>query len=231
MVESALVVPSGPEDKTEKTEEEGQVDIKLVQQLHQMTFNVPKIELHAHIGGCMRPQTFMELAMAKDVDLDAVDFYNVNIDTAFEFFKISSKLVSDIPTLQRVTYEIIEDYEKQNTRYLELRSSPNRYGDKTKADSLNALLEVFQHAETELPNIKVRMIVSINRKSSLEEAKETLQLVKDTDSPFIVGVELSGDPRQGEFATFEEELRTFRQETGKKITLHCAESVEQKAES
>ena len=51
--------------------------------MHQATFNIPKIELHAHIGGCMRPNTFMELALAKEIDLDAIDFYNVNINTAF----------------------------------------------------------------------------------------------------------------------------------------------------
>lgn len=60
----------------------------------------------------MRPQTFMELAIAKGADLDAVDFYNVNINSAFEFFKINAQLVNDLATLQRVTYEIIEDYHK-----------------------------------------------------------------------------------------------------------------------
>ena len=69
---------------------ESVVNIELVKQLHQATFNIPKIELHAHIGGCMRPKTFMELAMAKNLDLDKVDFYNVNIASAFEFFKISA---------------------------------------------------------------------------------------------------------------------------------------------
>ena len=49
----------------------------------QNTFNIPKIELHAHIGGCMRPQTFMELAMQAGADLDKIDFYNVDIATAF----------------------------------------------------------------------------------------------------------------------------------------------------
>ena len=60
----------------------------------------------------MRPNTFMELCLAKDIDLDAVDFYNVNIESAFEFFRINALMVTDLETLQRVTYEIIEDYEK-----------------------------------------------------------------------------------------------------------------------
>lgn len=47
----------------------------------------------------MRPSTFMELAIAKGADLDKIDFYNVNIATAFEFFKIMNTLVTDLPTL------------------------------------------------------------------------------------------------------------------------------------
>lgn len=78
----------------------------------QTTFNIPKIELHAHIGGCMRPSTFMELAIATGADLDKIDFYNVDIATAFEFFKIVSKMVTDLKTLQKVVYEIIEDFVK-----------------------------------------------------------------------------------------------------------------------
>ena len=46
-----------------------------------------------------------------------------------------------------------------------------------------------------------------------------------------MGVELSGDPRAGDFATFSEELSAFRQETGLKLSLHCAETEDQAAES
>jgi len=79
-----------PKEENKKATESTQVDMKQVAEVHKATFNLPKLELHAHIGGCFRPTTFLELAMAKNVDLDAVDFYNVNINTAFEFFKVGS---------------------------------------------------------------------------------------------------------------------------------------------
>ena len=50
--------------------------------------------------------------MKEGADLDKIDFYKINIEMAFEFFKIGSQLVKDLETLQRVTYEIIEDYSK-----------------------------------------------------------------------------------------------------------------------
>jgi len=70
---------------------------------------------------------------------------------------------------------------------------------------------VFAAAESDMPEIKVRLLVSINRQSSLESCQETLSIIKTMlPSPYIVGIELSGDPRQGEFATFEAELQAFR---------------------
>jgi len=51
---------------------------------------MPKIELHTHIGGGFRPTTFMELVMAKGLDMDKIDLYRVDIQTAFEFFKLGS---------------------------------------------------------------------------------------------------------------------------------------------
>jgi adenosine deaminase len=66
------------------------LDIKEIQQLHIDTFGLPKIELHAHIGGCFRPSTFLELAEKVGADLDKVDFYKVDINSAFEFFKIGA---------------------------------------------------------------------------------------------------------------------------------------------
>lgn len=111
----------------------------------------------------MRPQTFMELALAKEVDLDAIDFYNININSAFEFFRITNQMVTDLETFKRVLYEIIEDYEKQNTRYLELRSTPKAFGEHSKKDCVQATLSVIKQAQEEMPNIRVRLLVSINR--------------------------------------------------------------------
>lgn len=150
----------------------------------------------------MRPSTFMELAMASGADLDKVDFYNVDIATAFEFFKIVSQMVTDIKILQRVVYEIIEDFVKQNTKYLELRSTPKAFKGSTAKAYIEAVIEVIRHCEEEF-DVKVRYLVSINRQSGVEAAKATLELVKELNSDYICGIELSGDPRTGKFSDYE----------------------------
>ena len=54
----------------------------------------------------------------------------------------------------------------------------------------------MERAEEEF-NIKVRYVVSINRQAGVEAALATYELLKEIKSPYICGVELSGDPRQG----------------------------------
>lgn len=72
----------------------------------------------------------MELAEKKNINIDHIDFYNVNIKTAFEIFKIVGKLITDLLILERIVKEIIEDYSKHNTIYLELRSTPKAFQSK-----------------------------------------------------------------------------------------------------
>ena len=46
-----------------------------------------------------------------------------------------------------------------------------------------------------------------------------------------MGIEISGDPRGGDFNTFSELMQTFKEESGLKVALHCAEAEEQMNES
>lgn len=107
----------------------------------------------------------------------------------------------DIKTLQRVVYEIIEDFVKQNTLYLELRSTPKAFKDSTTKAYVEAILEVMKHCEEEF-NVKVRYLVSINRQAGVEAAQATLDLLKELKSDYICGIELSGDPRVGKFSDY-----------------------------
>lgn len=56
-----------------------EINMKQIQNYMQDSFGIPKLELHAHIGGCMRGSTFMELALARNVDLDKVNFYKLDM--------------------------------------------------------------------------------------------------------------------------------------------------------
>jgi len=44
----------------------------------------------------------MELTMQKGIDTDGFDFYNVDLNTAFQILEIVDKIITDIPTLKRL---------------------------------------------------------------------------------------------------------------------------------
>jgi adenosine deaminase len=61
---------------------------KKLAELYEECISMPKIELHAHIGGSIWPNTFLEMCMNKGIDTDHIDFYHVDYKAAFEIFKI-----------------------------------------------------------------------------------------------------------------------------------------------
>ena len=117
---------------------------KQLQDMYQLCFNIPKIDLHSHIGGNLRPNTFLELAEKNSVNVDHIDFYNISLKAAFDIFSVVGKVLNNIDTLKRVIKEIIEDYSKTNTAYLELRSGPKAFEGSDKDDYLKAVIEVFE---------------------------------------------------------------------------------------
>ena len=74
----------------------------------------------------------------------------------------------------------------------------------------------------------MRYIASINRSAPVEFAREVVELAleyKEKKETYLVGVELSGDPRTGKFTDFREALNKAK-EGGLKVSLHCAELPE-----
>jgi len=145
---------------------------------------------------------------------------------AFEIFKLGPKLFTDLATLDRIVREIIHDYAKFNTIYLELRTTPKDFEASTKEEYIDTLVKAMKEEEENNPRIKVRLLLSINRSQSLEAAKELVDLAikfQSKGEKYIVGVEISGDPRQGQFSDFRAELQRAR-DSGLKTTLHCGET-------
>ena len=179
--------------------------------LFKLVHDLPKVELHAHIGGSIRPQTFVELCNDKNISIEHIDFYKLNVETAFQIFKVTDQLVTEPRILARVTREVVEDYSKHNCRYLELRSTPKIVGEITDKELyIETVLDSIVQAEQDFKSIQVNFLVSISRTAPVEVAAEVIDLViklrKQDDPKYqkLVGLEMSGDPRKGNFADFKE---------------------------
>ena len=131
--------------------------------LHGALFLLPKVELHAHLNGCIRDNTLFELAHERNVTLSAHHFatanggkcsngvgasrknpdednfmYNVkprSLQDCFDMFAELPKVINDLKALKRITHEALLDFASHNTIYLELRSTPKCLLHDWKSDS------------------------------------------------------------------------------------------------
>ncbi|OMJ85567.1 hypothetical protein SteCoe_13113 [Stentor coeruleus] len=177
--------------------------------------NLPKIELHAHINGCLRRSTLHEFLQEdnKEYQIPAV----IGIKEAFEIFSWVHSVMTTKARLQRVVEEILEDFENQNCLYIELRTTPKSTKFMSKQEYLSTIVSVFTSNSRK---IKAKLLISINRSQSLEEAWENLHLAQTCEK--CVGLDFSGNPMANKFNYYVEVFNEARK-SGLKITVHTAE--------
>ena len=76
----------------------------------------------------------------------------------------------------------------------------------------------------------VRILVSINRSSGVDQGVENVELAKKFLGNYVVGVELSGNPEDMTFKDYIPVLEKAR-ELGIKISVHTAELDESRDET
>lgn len=160
----------------------------------------------------------------------------------FEIFGEIATCVTDLPALRRITREALEDFSKSGVAYVELRSTPkvltfdDRLSDGRKATKrmyVDTIIEEMINFENREKNrvdqdrivLTPRLILSINRSESIENAMENANLAvlyKMEGNKYVVGLELSGNPQRNLFRNFEPALK-FARDNGLYTSVHCGE--------
>uniref|UniRef100_A0A7N0SWC9 Adenosine deaminase domain-containing protein n=1 Tax=Kalanchoe fedtschenkoi TaxID=63787 RepID=A0A7N0SWC9_KALFE len=167
----------------------------------------------------------------------------------FKLFDLIHILTTDHSTVTRITREVVEDFAAENVVYLELRTTPKRnelkgMSKRSYVDAVLLGLRSVEHVDVVLTNafsngkisavsspakngstrkrIYVGLLLSIDRRETTASAMETVKLALEMRELGIVGIDLSGDPRLGNWSTFLPALE-FAREQGQFITLHCGE--------
>jgi adenosine deaminase len=148
------------------------------------------------------------------------------LQAAFELFPVLHAVLDNPEAVYRITTEVIEDFEAQNTVYLELRTvrliqTPKKTAHMDKREYLEAVQSAIDNYRC---STVTKLLVSVDRGRGLEEAWENLRLAED--SRHCVGLDLSGDPRKAGFADYTEVFQAARDQ-GLKATVHTAEIDDQ----
>lgn len=196
--------------------------------------NLPKVELHRHLEGSLRVRTMMEVVRAHDLDVKDTGYLRplvqMNHDEPYTFENFLSKFGTlrlfyrSPEIIKRITREAVEDAAIDNVRYLELRFTPialSRAEGFSLPKVMDWALESAQEAQEEF-GIIVRLIVSVNRHESVEEAAKVIELATLRQDQGIVGVDLAGNEAQFSAEPFAGIFREA-QEDGLRVTIHAGE--------
>lgn len=194
---------------------------------------LPKVLLHEHLDGVLRPRTIIELAReAKYTKLPTEDpqaladwfFQGANTGSLAEYLKGFSHTIAVMQTeeaLERVAYEQVEDLKNDGVVYFETRFAPVFHTKKglTHQQVVSAVLRGMERGRKDF-GIPSRLILCAMR--NMNVSLETAELAVDFRDRGVVGFDLAGEeggyPPKKHIEAFH-----FIQRRNFNITIHAGE--------
>jgi aminodeoxyfutalosine deaminase len=177
---------------------------------------IPKVHLHCHLEGSVRPRTFVELAAKHRVglryygsaqqrvadrrsdgtrDADPAEPYGFKDFAEFLLaFAAVNRTLADPADYARIAREFVEDALAQNVIYGELFISPSVWTFFHKEldvrQAVEAIVIEFRRAR---PAAEFKLIVDLTRNFGTERAMDTAKLAASLMDLDVIGVGLGGD--------------------------------------
>jgi len=166
---------------------------------------LPKVELHVHLDGCVRPETMLELAWAQGISLPATDARGLaqalyvrhakTLEEYLERYTVTLSVMQPAPALERIAYEFVLDSARENLRYVEVRFCPALHTPAlTLTQALEAPLKGLKRGERETGTI-ARLIVCGLRTLAPAVSLELARLASDYARDGVVAFDLAGAER------------------------------------
>lgn len=197
--------------------------------------SLPKIELHCHLDGSIRPKTIFNLAKKNNISLptDSFDSFKEyvsingqcdNLKTYLKKFVYPNKIMQTKENLEQVGYEFIKDLEKDNIKYVEVRFAPALHQENqlTITEVISAVNAGLKRGSKET-GILYNIIISGMRHWSVEKNIDTFKKAEKFLGHGVIAVDLAGNE-----ADFPPELHkeafTLAKKMGFNITVHAGET-------
>ncbi len=187
---------------------------------------MPKVELHVHLEGSIRPQTLAELAEKNHVDLpggvDAV-YHFADFRGFLDSYMRCAACLCTQDDFQRVTYEFLADEAAQGIRYCEvfLSSMQHLRRDLDFECLMQGVQAGYRQAREEY-NIRMGVIFDHGRQFGPEAGLEVLDRALLTRNYGVIGLSIGGDEENYPPELFGELFRKAGQ-GGLHLTAHAGE--------
>ena len=165
---------------------------------------LPKAELHCHLDGSLRIPTILDLAEKQNISLPAdneVDLNNIlivndrlkSLEEYLKLFKITLSVMQTSESLERCSYELIEDVSKENILYIEIRYSPILHIEEgmTMEESVEAVQRGLNRGQKEF-GVRSGIIICGIRDISPEISLRLAEIAVRYKDKGVIGFDLAG---------------------------------------
>ena len=187
---------------------------------------LPKVELHVHLEGCVRPSTFVELARRYDVPMPTADLEHVydyhDMVSFMEVFERLGSAIRNRDDVARITYESLTDAARgSNVLYREVFCNPSTHPDLAYRDLVAGFTDGANDAQS-ATGIVARLIPSVFRGHGPEVSSAMVREVLDGERDLVVGIGMDGDETTGPPELFTQAYALARA-GGLGVTAHAGE--------
>lgn len=201
-----------------------------------MINKLPKIELHCHLDGSVRVDTIIDIAKKEGIKLDSYKRCDIeklvqvpndctSLNEYLKRFDLPNKVMQSSENIKRITFELLEDAQKENIKYIEIRFAPLLHLQKGLS-----IEEVIQSAidginqSQRIYDIKGNIILSCMRNMSEDDAILLIEKGRKFLNKGVVAIDLAGPEEEG-FANKYKRAIELARSYGYNITIHAGEAA------
>jgi len=198
---------------------------------------LPKVDLHLHLDGSLRPQTVLELAQQQGIPLPGYTLNEVrrlleiedrarNLADYLTRFDLPVRILQQPEALTRVARELVEDVSQENVRYVEVRFAPwlhTRRGLRL-SQAIQAVLTGLRQGE-ERTGVKTSLIICCMRHHSPQDNLTLAEVAVAFKDQGLGGLDLAGDETITTPATLPVAAFRLAQQHGLQRTVHAGEAA------
>jgi len=197
-------------------------------------FTLPKIDLHCHLDGSVRPQTIIDLAAEQNLTLPSNDINEIksmmvvpencpNLDEYIKRFELPISVMQTEEAIERISFELFEDAAKENIKYLEVRFGPQLHGQKglNFDQIIGSAVRGMKKAEAKY-DIHGNYILSILKTLPKDDIYDVIDAGAAYLNSGVVAFDLAASELDGfchEFIPYAQ----YAKEKGYKVTIHAGE--------
>ena len=191
---------------------------------------MPKVELHVHLEGAIRPSTLLDLARRRGIGLPADDvdglrrwFRFRSFEHFVEIYLTCSRCLQEPEDFSRVASDFVEEQARQNILYTEAHFTIGTHlmnggrGDEIR----DALWEAVEEGERD-HGVRVRWVADVVRNVPWKWADQTIEWALDSRRHGVVALGLSGIEEGHSIDAFRAHFEAARQQ-GLGRTVHAGE--------